>query len=96
MPTAGAPVADDEESLLEFPCEFPIKVIGKSGIDLDALVFRIVHPHVPDLGEGAIRSRFSSQGNYQSVTVTVQATSRDQLDAIYRVLTACDDILMVL
>jgi uncharacterized protein len=89
-------VTDSEGSAFEFPCAFPVKVIGKSGVDLDALVFRLVRPHAPDLGEGAIRSRFSSQGRYQSVTVTVQATSRAQLDAIYRSLTACDDILMVL
>lgn len=88
-------MVDVEQSLLEFPCEFPIKVIGRSDCELDALVFRLVRPHAPDLGEGAIRSRLSRAGNYQSITVTVQATSRDQLDSIYRQLTACDDILMV-
>lgn len=89
-------MTEASESLLEFPCEFPIKVFGKAGCDLDALVFRLVRPHVPDLGEAAIRSRLSRQGRYQSVTVTVQATSRAQLDDIYRALTACDDIQMVL
>lgn len=89
-------VTDDKETLLEFPCEFPIKVIGKAGCDLDALVFSLVRPHVPDLGEGAIRNRMSRQGRYQAVTVTIQAKSRAQLDAIYLALTANDDILMVL
>lgn len=89
-------MADDGDSLLEFPCEFPIKVFGKAGIDLDALVFGLVRPYVPDLGEAAISSRFSRHGRYQSVTIVVQATSREQLDAIYRALSDHDDILMVL
>ena len=89
-------MADDEETLLEFPCEFPIKIIGKAECDLDVLVFRIVSPHVPDLGEGAIRNRLSREGNYQSVTVTIQATSKAQLDDIYHALSARDEIIMVL
>ncbi len=89
-------MTDDGDSLLEFPCEFPIKVFGKAGIELDALVFSLVRPHAPDLGESAITSRLSRHGRYQSVTVVVQATSRAQLDAIYRALTDSDDIAMVL
>ncbi|MCC6302892.1 MAG: DUF493 domain-containing protein [Gammaproteobacteria bacterium] len=84
------------DSLLEFPCDFPIKAIGKAGHDIDALVFALVRVHAPDLGEGAIRSRLSRNGGYQAVTVTIRATSRAQLDAIYRALSAHDDILMVL
>lgn len=89
-------MADDEDTLLEFPCEFPIKIIGKADCDLDMLVFSLVSPHVPDLGEGAIRTRLSREGNYQSVTVTIQATSKAQLDDIYRALSARDEIIMVL
>ncbi|MCC6209040.1 MAG: DUF493 domain-containing protein [Gammaproteobacteria bacterium] len=84
------------DSLLEFPCDFPIKAIGKAGCDIDAIVFALVRAHVPDLGEGAIRSRDSRNGGYQSVTVTVRATSRAQLDDIYRALSTHDDIVMVL
>ena len=84
------------DSLLEFPCDFPIKAIGKAGRDIDAIVFTLVRAHAPDLGEGAIRSRTSRNGSYQSVTVTIRATSRAQLDDIYRALSAHDDIVMVL
>ncbi len=87
---------DDEDTLLEFPCDFPIKVIGRAAPDFDALVFGLVRAHAPDLGEGALRSRHSGGGRYQAVTVVVRATSRAQLDAIYRELTACERILMVL
>jgi putative lipoic acid-binding regulatory protein len=89
-------VVQDPDNLLEFPCDFPIKVIGKAGCDIDAVVFSLVRVHAPDLGEGAIRGRTSRKGNYHSVTVTIRASSRAQLDAIYRSLSAHEDILMVL
>ena len=89
-------MTDGDESLLEFPCEFPIKIMGRAGADLDAIVFALIRPHVPDLSEGAIRSRLSSQGRYQSITVTITAQSRAQLDDIYRALTASEHVLMAL
>jgi len=81
---------------LQFPCEFPIKAMGEARDGFDALVFGIVRRHAPDLGEAAIESRSSRGGKYLSVTVTVQATSREQLDSIYRDLTGCEQILVVL
>ena len=87
---ADAPVDDD--ALFGFPCEFPIKAMGKAVPELEAAVLEIMHRHVPDLGEGAIRIRESSKGNYVSITVTIQARSRDQLDAIYMELSACEHI----
>lgn len=85
-----------EKSLLEFPCEFPIKVMGHARDDFESLVATLVRQHAPDLGEAAIRSRPSKQGKYLAVTVTVNATSREQLDAIYYALTACEHVLMAL
>ncbi|MBI1196084.1 MAG: DUF493 family protein [Gammaproteobacteria bacterium] len=89
-------MSDQETSGLTFPCDFPIKAIGKARDDLDAIVYALVSPHVPDLGEGAIRTRPSKGGNYLSITVTVQATSREQLDAIYMSLSASEHLTMVL
>ncbi len=86
----------ENESPLQFPCEFPIKAMGKSGCDLDMVVVEIVRRHVPDLSEGAVRSRASTQGNYVSVTVVVNATSRAQLDAIYQDLVDCETVIMAL
>jgi putative lipoic acid-binding regulatory protein len=86
----------DNESPLQFPCEFPIKAMGKSGCDLDMVVVEIVRRHVPDLSEGAVRSRASAQGKYVSVTVVVNATSRAQLDAIYQDLVECETVIMAL
>ena len=86
----------EEESPLKFPCEFPIKAMGKADCELDMVVVNIVRRHVPDLSEGAIRTRASGQGNYLSVTVVVNATSRAQLDAIYQDLFDCEAVLMTL
>jgi len=86
----------ESESLLKFPCDFPIKVMGLGNADFEALVVALVREHVPDLGEAAVRSRRSQGGKYLAITVTVRATNQEQLDAIYRSLSGRDDILMVL
>ncbi len=86
----------DSTPLLEFPCDFAIKAMGRAGTDLEAVVVGIVRRHAPDLGEGAVRSRPSRDGNYLSVTVTLHADSREQLDDIYRELTAHEQVLMAL
>jgi len=91
-----ADMGNDEDTLLEFPCEFPVKAIGRAHERLDSVVYGIVRTHAPDLGEGAVQVRKSSHGNYLSVTVRVQATSRAQLDAIYRDLSASEFILITL
>src|SRR5262249_29870912 len=77
------------ESALKFPTDFPIKVMGRHDSNLRELTRDIVERHAGPLNETRIRSRASSDGNFLSVTYVVQATSREQLDAIYRELTAC-------
>ena len=89
-------MCDEDESPLKFPCQFPIKAMGKSDCNLDKIVVEIVRKHVPDLGEGAVYNRDSSKGNYISVTVVVNATSREQLDAIYQDLVDCEAVIMAL
>jgi uncharacterized protein len=85
-----------EDSLLAFPCDFPIKAFGLAADDFDALIVELIRRHVPDLSEGAVSSRLSRQGKYIAVTITVPATSREQLDAIYQELSACEQVLMAL
>ena len=87
---------EDKESPLKFPCEFPIKAMGRATPELEIAVLEIMRRHVPDLGEGAVRTRESRQGNYLSITVTIQARSREQLDAIYMDLTACEHIVFAI
>lgn len=85
-----------EDCLFGFPCQFPIKVMGRTATDFDALVVSLIRRHAPDLYEGAVRTRLSREGRYMSVTVTIDATSRMQLDAIYQDLTTHDRVLMAL
>ena len=86
----------DEDTIMEFPCHFPIKVMGMAEDNFDALVVNIVRKHAPDLSEGAVKSRLSQAGKYISITVTVEAKSRQQLDNIYLELTAHEKVLMAL
>ncbi len=86
----------ETETLLEFPCKFAIKAMGKSSDNFDAIVVEIVRRHVEDIREGAVTSRPSKAGTYTSVTVMIEATSRAQLDAIYQGLTDHPDVLMAL
>jgi uncharacterized protein len=85
-----------EETLLVFPCQFPIKVMGRTSSELDLLVVEIVRRHAPDFHEGAVTTRPSKDGNYMAVTVLIEASSKQQLDAIYQDLTAHPYVLMAL
>lgn len=86
----------ERETLLKFPCEFPIKVMGRSGINLRDRVIEIVGRHAAHLSGRAVTSRTSRKGNYVSVTAVVPATSQRQLDDIYRDLSACESVLIAL
>ena len=87
---------EENESLLEFPCDFPIKAMGRCDSGFEAKALQIVRRHVPDFDARNMRSRASRKGNYLSVTFTVSVSSREQLDDLYRELTACQEMLMVL
>jgi uncharacterized protein len=86
----------DEDSILQFPCAFPIKALGLAAADFDALVVQIVARHAHDLGEGAVTTRSSRGGKYLAVTVTITARSQAQLDAIYSELSAHERVVMAL
>ena len=85
-----------DETLLEFPCEFPIKIMGRESPEFQALARALVEKHTGPLNEDAIKSSLSRNGSFVSVTVTVVAQSQQQLDDIYREVTANEDVLMAL
>jgi len=85
-----------EETLLEFPCHFPIKVMGRAGSEFDLIVVEIVRRHAPDFDEAAVTSRPSKDGNYIAITILVEASSKQQLDAIYQDLSGHPHVLMAL
>jgi len=89
-------MTEETDDLFDFPCDFPIKIMGRCDCDLELLVVEIVNKHITALSENAVKTRPSGKGNFISVTITVKATSRDQLDNIYRELTAREEVLMAL
>ncbi len=82
--------------LLEFPCAFPIKVMGVANADFETSVLDVMREHVSDLGEDAVQSRPSRGGRYVSLTITFTARSRTQLDDLYRALSAHPAVKVVL
>ena len=97
-PTNGDKASESPEDLgvLEFPCEFPIKVFGHDEDNFENWVFELVCRHVQDPSEVAATSRPSSGGKYLAVTVVVTVYDRAQLDGIYIELTGHERTLMVL
>lgn len=85
-----------DESLLVFPCEFPIKIMGKNHHGFHQAVIEILKKHLDDFENTKIREVESKQKNYCSLTVHVNATSQQHLDSIYIDLTACDWVIMAL
>ena len=89
-------MTDESDGLFNFPCQFPIKIMGRCDCELETLVVEVVNRHVPDLSENAVKTRPSGKGNFMSVTITITATSREQIDNIYLELTAREEVLTAL
>jgi putative lipoic acid-binding regulatory protein len=87
---------EQKKPLQEFPSRFPIKVMGRRDTELRALTQAIVERHAGAMDDADIKSRTSTDGNFLALTYTIMAQSREQLDSIYRELTACKSVLMAL
>ncbi len=84
------------QTLLEFPCDFPLKIMGKRVDGFAQAVVEVVLTHAPDFDPAAMEMRPSSQGTYLSLTCTVRATSKTQLDGLYLALTSHPMVKVVL
>jgi len=87
---------NEQESLLEFPCRFPIKIMGKERPDFQDYIVGMISSHVGGISTTDVVAKLSSKGNFLSLTITISAESREQLDNIYRSLTDSDRVLFVL
>jgi uncharacterized protein len=94
IPTPAPVVA--QVGVLEFPCTFPVKIMGRTQDGFAQAIVDVVLRHAPDFDAGTLEMRTSSAGNYLSLTATVNATSREQLDDLYRDLVAQPMVAMVL
>ena len=81
---------------IEFPCDYPIKVLGESGEHLYQHVLTVMERHAPGFDESRITIRDSSKSTFQSVTVFITATGKPQLEAIFRDLKTSRSVKMVL
>ena len=84
------------ESAIAFPTAFPIKIMGRREGGFTTAVIEIVRRHAPDFVPGTMETRPSREGKYISLTATVNATSQEQLDALYRELCDHPTVVMVL
>ena len=85
-----------EESVLEFPCDFPIKMMGRDAPEFRQLARDLVESHAGTVDDSAVQTSLSRNGRFVSVTVTIRATSQQQLDDIYNDVSSHADVLMAL
>ncbi len=88
--------ASRADSLIEYPCRFPIKVMGAKVEGFVAAIANIAVQFGPGFDETGLELRESKGGNYQGVTITITATSREQLDELYRTLSTHPMVKVVL
>ena len=87
-------MAEEPPSLIDYPCDFPIKIMGKTQAGFAQTVLAIVQSHASDFDGSTMEMKTSKGGKYLSVTCVIRATSRQQLDALYQQL--CDHPMVVM
>ena len=89
-------MSDEKKPEIEFPCKYPIKVLGEANPDLNQHVIDVMNRHAPTITESDLSAKNSSKGKWQSITVTIIATGKPQLDAIFADLKTSARVKMVL
>lgn len=87
---------EERTTLLEFPCAFPIKILGEARDGFADAMLEVVLRHAPDFAAVSMEMRASRNGRYLSLTCTITATSQAQLDALYREISAHPMVAMAL
>lgn len=90
------PVIPNDQSLVEYPCDFPLKIFGAQHPEFAQSVLEVVLKHAPDFDAASMEMRASKTARYISLTCTIRATSRAQLDAVYQELCVHPLVKMVL
>lgn len=92
----ATPPAAPEPSLIEYPSDFPLKILGHTRPGFAQEVLKVVKRHAPDFDDTTMEMRPSKKGKYLSVTCVIRATSREQLDTLYQELCDLPQVVMVL
>lgn len=90
----STPPATPETSLIEYPSDFPLKILGHTQPGFAQAILAVVKRHAPDFEDASLTMKTSKKGKYLSVTCVIRATSREQLDALYQEL--CDHPMVVM
>jgi uncharacterized protein len=91
-----APLPEAEPPKIEFPCDYPIKVLGRSGDDLTEVIVEVFERHSPGFDRTTIAVKASSKGTFTSLTITITATGPDQLEALHQDLLSTGRVQMVI
>ncbi|KAA1188522.1 DUF493 domain-containing protein [Pseudohalioglobus sediminis] len=89
-------MTDQDPPKIEFPCEYPIKVLGRSSEQFRVIVLEVFERHAPGFDEQGITVRDSAKGTFTAMTVTITATGKDQLQALHQDLMATGHVQMVI
>ena len=87
---------EQEPPKIEFPCDYPIKVLGRSSEQFESVIVEVFERHAPGFDQKAIVVKASSKGTFTSMTVTITATGKDQLEALHQDLMATGHVQMVI
>lgn len=87
---------EQEPPKIEFPCEYPIKVLGISSVEFESLIVSVFERHAPGFDQTTITVKGSSKGTFTSLTITITATGPDQLEALHQDLRATGQVKMVI
>lgn len=85
-----------EESVIDFPCEFPVKMMGHNSPEFRTTARALIEKHAGEINDSAVQESLSRNERFVSVTITITATSQQQLDDIYQDVSSHDDVLMAL
>lgn len=89
-------MSEQETPQIEFPCEYPIKILGAAHPELQAHVLSVMDSHAPGFNHKNVTVRDSSKGSWQSITVVITATGKPQLEVIFAALKTSSRVKMVL
>ena len=87
---------DQEPPKIEFPCAYPIKVLGRSSDEFESIILEVFERHAPGFDQQTLVARGSSKGTFTALTITITATGTAQLDALHQDLLATGHVQMVI
>ena len=87
---------EQEPPKIEFPCDYPVKVLGRASDAFETVILDVFERHAPGFDRASIKARASSKGTFTSLTVTITATGPDQLEALHQDLLATGHVQMVI